>query len=131
MSEAPAFAGVYLFVRDVAACVTFYERLGLSVQSRSDEFARMHAANGLEVEMGTSDLTRRFDPSFIEPDGRATNVLNFDYQSADDVDRMHGELVGAGYRSRVEPIDAFWRGRYASVLDPDGNVVGLHGPLGS
>ena len=40
-----------------------------------------------------------------------------------------GELVAAGYHGHLEPWDAFWGQRYATVLDPDGNSVDLFAPL--
>jgi len=39
------------------------------------------------------------------------------------------ELTGAGYGSRLAPHDAFWGGRYAILIDPDLNQVGLMGPI--
>jgi uncharacterized glyoxalase superfamily protein PhnB len=39
-------------------------------------------------------------------------------------------LVGAGYRGRLEPFDAFWGQRYVTVLDPDANPVDLFAPIG-
>jgi uncharacterized glyoxalase superfamily protein PhnB len=45
------------------------------------------------------------------------------------VDKTHQELVDAGYRSHNAPWDAFWGQRYASIEDPDGNVVDLFAPL--
>jgi uncharacterized glyoxalase superfamily protein PhnB len=39
--------------------------------------------------------------------------------------------VAAGYHSELEPFDAFWGQRYATVLDPDGNGVDLFAPLAS
>jgi uncharacterized glyoxalase superfamily protein PhnB len=42
-----------------------------------------------------------------------------------EVDRVHAELVAGGYVSHLEPFDAFWGQRYATVHDPDGNPVDL------
>jgi uncharacterized glyoxalase superfamily protein PhnB len=45
------------------------------------------------------------------------------------VDRLYGALVDAGYEGHLEPWDAFWGQRYATVRDPDGNGVDLFAPL--
>ena len=45
------------------------------------------------------------------------------------VSEATGRLVEAGYRSHVQPFDAFWGQRYATVLDPDGNPVDLYAAL--
>ena len=37
--------------------------------------------------------------------------------------------MAAGHRGHLEPFDAFWGQRYATVLDPDGNGVDLYAPL--
>ena len=42
---------------------------------------------------------------------------------------FYQRLVAAGYRSRLEPFDAWWGQRYASVYDPDGNGADIAAPL--
>ena len=55
-------------------------------------------------------------------------ALAFGCDSPDEVDKLYGELVGAGYEGHKEPWDAFWGMRYAMVHDPDGNGVDLFCP---
>ena len=55
--------------------------------------------------------------------------LGFQRPTREDVDRMYGEVTGAGYQGRQKPYDAFWGARYAIVADPDGNDVGLMSPI--
>ena len=38
-------------------------------------------------------------------------------------------LIAAGHTALQPPYDAFWGARYAIVEDPDGNAVGLMGPI--
>ncbi len=38
-------------------------------------------------------------------------------------------LVADGYENHLDPFDAFWGQRYASVRDPDGNAVDLFAAL--
>jgi uncharacterized glyoxalase superfamily protein PhnB len=42
---------------------------------------------------------------------------------------MHAKLTAAGYHSELDPFDAPWGQRYASMNDPDGNGVDLYAPL--
>ncbi len=72
----PTFTAVYLFVRDMAATVAFYRRLGFSIASADEHFVRVEVANGLSIEFGTAALTRGYDPNWREPSGPATNTLN-------------------------------------------------------
>jgi uncharacterized glyoxalase superfamily protein PhnB len=55
-------------------------------------------------------------------------VIGFDLPSREAVDRLYGELTGAGYAGQQAPYDAFWGARYAVVEDPDRNPVGLMSP---
>jgi uncharacterized glyoxalase superfamily protein PhnB len=126
-TETPQLSGVYLFVRNRAASVAFYRRIGLTVEEVGDTFARAELPNGQSIEFGTAELTRTYDPGWTEPSGAATNALNFTVASREAVDAMYADLTSAGYRGHLAPIDAFWGARYAIVDDPDGNVVGFHG----
>ena len=44
------------------------------------------------------------------------------------MDEKFEELIAIGYTAYLEPIDALWAARFAIVLDPDGNQIGLHSP---
>lgn len=130
MNEAtPLLDSVYLFVREMPAAMAFYRRLGLTFDAGDDSsFARAVMPGGISFELGTAELTRSYDPNWQEPSRPATNTLNFTLASADAVDAMYADLTAAGYRGHLAPIDAFWRARFAIVDDPDGNIIGLHGP---
>jgi uncharacterized glyoxalase superfamily protein PhnB len=45
------------------------------------------------------------------------------------VNETYARVMGAGFTGRKEPYDAFWGQRYATVADPDGNVIDLFAPL--
>lgn len=47
----------------------------------------------------------------------------------DDVDRLCELVSAAGHPVAQEPYDAFFGSRYAIVIDPDGNQVGLKSPI--
>ena len=56
-------------------------------------------------------------------------MVGFKLASSDAVDALYADLTGAGYRGQQAPYNAFWGSRYAVVEDPDGNPVGLMGPM--
>lgn len=126
MTERAIFTGVHVFVRDMAATAAFYRALGLEVEGNG-QFARATAPEGPELVFGSHALTRAYDAAFTPSEGSAC-ALQFSLASRAAVDQLHGQLVGAGYRSHLAPFDAFWGSRYAEVLDPDGVVVGFQSP---
>ena len=45
-------------------------------------------------------------------------MVGFNVPSREAVDRIYGELTGAGYVAQQPPYDAFWGARYAVVETP-------------
>ena len=127
-SAAPRLLGVYLFVRDLDASVAFYRCAGLGVERISDMFARATLADGASLEMGTTELTRSYDPAWQPAHGPGLNTINLELSSRDAVDATYRALLQAGYRGHLAPCDPPWQARFAIVDDPDGNPVGLHSP---
>lgn len=128
MPEQPGLLGVYLFVRDLEASLAFYRKLGLAIEQVSPVFARATMSNGSVIEFGCAELTRSYDPGWQEPTGPGTNTINFELPSRSAVDATYGALVDEGYSGHLAPCDPPWQARFALVDDPDGNIVGLHGP---
>ncbi len=58
-------------------------------------------------------------------------VQIFGLDSPAEVDTMFERLTQAGHPGALEPYDAPWGQRYATVLDPDGNMVDLFALLAS
>jgi catechol 2,3-dioxygenase-like lactoylglutathione lyase family enzyme len=124
------FSGLHFFVRDMAATVAFYQRLGLEFapDAGAQIFNGVALPNGVTFAFGTYALSRSYDPGFREPSGGPPNELQFSVATRDGVDELYAELTGAGYVGHLPPFDAFWGSRYAEVKDPDGNLVGFQGP---
>jgi catechol 2,3-dioxygenase-like lactoylglutathione lyase family enzyme len=129
---APRFDVIGLVVADMAASLAFYRRLGFDIPPEADNEPHVEAAlpGGLRFAWDTVATIRSFDPSWTEPGEGHRMGLAFACDSPSDVDKSYAELVAAGYSSHLEPWDAFWGQRYASVQDPDGNPVDLFAPLG-
>ena len=94
------FSAVGLVVSDMGRALAFYRLVGLDIPADADELQGGHRVG-----------------------------LAFECESPSDVDAVFGTLVGAGHETHLEPWDAFWGQRYASVHDPDGNSVELFAPL--
>jgi len=68
-----------------------------------------------------------FDPRWDRLSGRVSLAARCSRPDA--VDELHATLSQLGAGSHLEPFDAPWGQRYASVLDPDGNRIDLYASL--
>lgn len=120
-----------IIVQDMAKSLAFYRRLGFDIPPEADTEGHVEAVvGGLRVAWDTVEVVHSFDPEWTPPAGGQRLGLAFLCDSPTEVDEVYGDLVAAGYESRLEPWDAFWGQRYAVVRDPDGNPVDLFAPLG-
>jgi catechol 2,3-dioxygenase-like lactoylglutathione lyase family enzyme len=128
---APRFDLIGLVVEDMAASLAFYRELGIDVPADSDGEPHVEATlpGGLRFAWDTVAVVRSFAPEWTKPTGGNNVGLAFLCDSPAEVDEAHADLVAAGHPSHKDPWDAFWGQRYASVVDPDGNVVDLFAPL--
>jgi catechol 2,3-dioxygenase-like lactoylglutathione lyase family enzyme len=117
-------------VEDMARSLAFYRRLGLDVPAGADgeQHVEVGLPGGLKLAFDTVETIRSFDPSWTPATGSPRMGLAFGCGSPEEVDKLYGELVAAGYEGHKEPWDAFWGMRYAVVHDPDGNGVDLFCP---
>ncbi len=126
----PRFDALGLVVKDMGRTLAFYRSLGLVISPGADSEGHAEATlpGGLRLMFDTIDLVRSFS-AWEPPTGGHRIALAFRCDSPAEVDARHAALVAAGHESRLEPFDAFWGQRYATVLDPDGNPVDLFAPL--
>ena len=119
-----------IVTRDMSASLSYYRLLGAPVPEGSDEpHVDTRLEDGTVLAWDTIDLIRRLDPGYESPSGGHRIALAFDMGSPGQVDRVYRDLVAAGHHGHVEPWDAHWGQRYATVLDPDGNSVDLFAAL--
>lgn len=132
MTTTPTLDAFGLVVADLAASLAFYRRLGLPIPDGAEDSGHVEVRlpGGTRVLFDSEETIRSFDPGWEPPAGGARMSLAFACASPSDVDAVHAELVGAGYRSHLDPFDAPWGQRYATLLDPDGNPVDLFAALG-
>lgn len=125
----PRFDVVGLVVQDMARSLAFYRRLGLNVPTSADTEPHVEAAlpGGMRIAWDTVETIQSFHPAYTPSQGNRIS-LAFRCESPAEVDKTYAELVEAGYDGHLEPFDAFWGQRYATVHDPDGNAVDLFAP---
>jgi predicted lactoylglutathione lyase len=114
---------VGLMVRDMAASLAFYRRLGLEIPdgAETQPFVQKRMESGVTIFWDTV-FADRYDPSRQEPTGGYQVMLEFFLADNAAVDAKYAELTGYGYHGRREPVQT--TGPYAAMVDdPDGNVV--------
>lgn len=123
----PHCNAVSLVVTEMAKTVDFYRRCGLELPADGiDSHLEAVTAGGFKIMFDTVEVVRSFRPDWRPPSGGHAMALAFECSEPSEVDRIHRDLVGAGYASLLEPFDAFWGQRYAQVADPDHNPVDLY-----
>jgi uncharacterized glyoxalase superfamily protein PhnB len=124
----PVFDAIGLVVTDLSATVGFYRLLGVEFGDGDGGHVEATLSGGIRLMLDTVDVVRSFS-QWEEPAGGHRVALAFRCSSPAEVDEIHARAVAAGHRSHVDPFDAFWGQRYATVLDPDSNPVDLFAPL--
>ena len=121
---------VGLVASDLDRTVAFYRALGCELPDPpGEDGGHLVAELGtFRLMIDTEEIIRSFDPHW-QPSGSGRLTLAVQCESPVDVDRLHTELSALGSGSYLEPFDAFWAQRYATVLDPDGVHVDLYAPL--
>jgi catechol 2,3-dioxygenase-like lactoylglutathione lyase family enzyme len=117
---------VGIVVQDMARALAFYRLLGLEIapEAESEAHVETRTESGLRVAWDTVELIKSIDPEWVEPVGHRMG-LAFLCDSAVEVDALYRQVTEAGYRGHKPPWDAFWGQRYATVADPDGNLIDL------
>jgi uncharacterized glyoxalase superfamily protein PhnB len=121
-----------LVARDLSTTLNFYRQLGLDIPPEADvaEHVEVPLPGGLRLLFDPVSTMISFDPSFDPDEDLGGTSLAFACDDPAEVDRLHRELTAAGHTSHLDPFDAPWGQRYATITDPDGNHVDLFAELG-
>ena len=123
-------AAIGIVTGDMRESVRFYRELGVDVADPEDgaDHHDVELPGGLRLMWDTVELIRKLDPEWQPPQGHGL-ALAFECENPEDVNDTYTRVTGAGFAGKSEPYDAFWGQRYATVVDPDGNVVDLFAAL--
>ena len=127
--ERPILDQINLVVNDMDASLAFYRRLGVDLPEYQPEWDAHHRSakigGGLDFDLDSAVFASQWNEGSRGP----ACVIGFKVSSSEAVDALFADLTAAGYTGQQAPYDAFWGARYAIVQDPDGNPVGLMGPI--
>ena len=126
-------AVVQIFAKDVQRSIAFYRLLGLPVPEPGspDPHVDVELPGGNRLSFDAEQTITGMHPEWTPPDSAGRVALAFGLESPAEVDAMFERLTQAGYRGPLRPYDAPWGQRYATLLDPDGNIVDLFSALAS
>ncbi|HEY7488456.1 MAG TPA: VOC family protein [Streptosporangiaceae bacterium] len=124
-------AVVQIFAKDVQRSIAFYRLLGLPVPEPegADPHVAVELPGGNQLSFDAEQTITGMHPDWVPSDSAGRVALAFGLGSPAEVDAMFRRLTAAGHPGPLEPYDAPWRQRYATVLDPDRNMVDLFAPL--
>ncbi len=125
----PQFDAIGIVSKDLDRSVEFYKLVGVPEPNEKEgQHWESTLPNGLRLMFDHIDLIKQIFPDYVAPVGHRMG-LAFKCNSADEVNSTFKAVVDAGFDSKVEPFDAFWGQRYATLIDPDGNLVDLFAAL--
>ncbi len=128
----PQFSAIGLVTSDLGKSLTFYRDLGLDVPGDASADAphvEIPLPGGLRLLLDPVDTIASFDPGWTAPSGSSRAGIALECSSPAEVDEVFARMVAAGHTGHLEPWDAEWGQRYASLHDPDGNGVDLFAAL--
>ena len=107
---APCFS-----VRDVAAALAFYDRLGFATRVYEHGGYGYATLGAVEIHLGTRSKGSNIVPSTA-------------YLFVDDADAWAEQWIAAGV-DVGGPEDTDWSRREGVIIDPDGNILRFGSPL--
>ena len=134
MDLTPRVDALGLVASDLARTVTFYRALGCDLPdpTAADTGLEAHLEcdlGGVRLMIDSEQVLLTFTTDTWSGPGAGRLSLAAGCGSPAEVDAAHAELSALGAGSHVQPFDAPWGQRYATVLDPDGVHVDLYAAL--
>ena len=120
---------VEIVAGDLTRSLDFYRVLGLAVPEGDGPHVEVELPGGNKLLFDTEDTIAGMHPGWTPPTSAGRVVLAFGLESPANVDALFARVTAAGHEGTLEPFDAPWGQRYATVLDPDGTSIDLFAPL--
>ncbi|WKG02776.1 VOC family protein [Mycolicibacterium sp. HK-90] len=122
-------AVIEIVAADLPRSLDFYRLLGLVVPEPDGPHVEVALPGGNRLAFDTEEVIAGMHPGWTPPAGAGRVALAFGLDSPADVDALYQRITGAGHPGTLEPFDAPWGQRYATVEDPDGTSVDLFAAL--
>ena len=132
----PILDQLNLVVRDMARSIEFYRAIGLTIPDHTvwrtesgPHHVEIKMPDGFELALDSEALAAVYNAGWREFRGEGDrSVMSFRLADAQQVDTVYERVVASGHGIAQPPYYTFWGSRFAIVVDPDGNHVGLMSP---
>lgn len=120
---------VEIATKDMARALDFYRLFGLDVPQPQGPHVEVELPGGNKLAFDDEEIIAGMHPGWSPPTQQGRVALAFQVESPTDVDALYERVTGAGHPGALEPFDAPWGQRYATVTDPDGTSIDVFCPL--
>ena len=120
---------VEIATKDLQRALDFYRLLGLDIPQAQGPHVEVELPGGNTLAFDNEEIIAGMHPGWTPPTQQGRVALAFRVSDPSHVDALFGRITAAGHLGALEPFDAPWGQRYATVTDPDGTSVDLFCPL--
>lgn len=121
-----------VFASDLSASLNFYRLLGLQVPDTDEPHVAVELPGGNTLAFDKEETIAGMHPGWAPLGSSGSRLaLAFGVSTPTEVDALFEKVTAAGFSGVLNPYDAPWGQRYATVADPDGNWVDLFAALAS
>src|ERR1700759_92629 len=116
---------VEIATKDMASALAFYRLLGLDIGEPDGPHIEVALPGGNKLAFDEEAIIAGMHPGWKPPTQQGRVALAFGVDNPSDVDGVFERITAAGHPGALEPFDAPWGQRYATVTDPDGTSVDI------
>lgn len=133
MTQKPLTIGkIIIIAQKFSETLAFYQLLGLDIPNIFSEPADTRHAmvnnGGTGLSLDNDALARYYNAQWRTSEPGRSVLIIAQCDTREEVDANYQRMIAAGYASAQVPYDAFWGSRFAIVVDPEGNPIGLESP---
>lgn len=130
MSIAPTSVVIELVPANLQRSLEFYRLLGLVVPEPDGPHVEVDLPSDNLLAFDTEEVIAGMHPGWAPPESGGRVAIAFGLAEPGHVDAVFKKLTAAGHLGTLDPFDAPWGQRYATVEDPDGTSIDLFASLG-
>ena len=116
---------VEIAIKDMARALDFYRLLDWIFPGRDGPHVEAELPGGNRLAFDDEEIIAGMHPGWTPPTQQGRVAVAFGMSEPADADALFERVTAAGHPGALNPFDAPWAQRYATVTDPDGTSVDL------